>query len=299
MTEAGRASLRFAFAIAAFLGQIICASVPFADATPLPSAALAPTGTLEADLSPATQVSAWKSRLDRAAQDLTPMTGQWVTQDAVPGITWLQILLSALAVLTVAGVERSLHVLMRRAIRRRAANPATRESWLRRILESVPAPFALLVWVWGIGAALAILLADLSGRFSLVQLGLAWLLKIGNFAALFWFVFRLLKVVEIQLERWAARSESKWDSVLAILAGRALRWIVPLVAVIMLLPALRVSAGSEILLNQSASVAMILAIGFILVQLVNAVEEGVARRIPPSRWRTTSPREGSAPRPWC
>ena len=267
-------------AIAALLVLAILAFAPQVQAVDIPAAAPVRADTAVADQPVPLEASPWKARLDMAARKLAPTTGDWVLRDAVPRITWLQIALSGMLLLVVAAVERSLHALMRRHIRRQAAKAGTRGSWLRHILEGVLAPAALLIWVWGACAAIAILLADLVGGSSPVLLALTWLARIGSLAALFWLIFRMITVVETRLEQWAAKTESKWDAILALLAGRTLRWIAPLATVILLLPTLHASAGTEVIMNRGTSVTMILAIGFILVQLANAVAEGMMRGFP-------------------
>ena len=280
LTRAALAAPCSSAAIAALLVLAILAFAPLAQAVGIPAAAPVGADTAVADQPVPLEASPWKARLDLAARNLAPTTGDWVLRDAVPRITWLQIALSGMLLLVVAAVERSLRALMRRHIRRQAAKAGTRGSWLRHILEGVLAPVALLIWVWGACAAIAILLADLVGGSSPVLLALVWLARIGSLAALFWLIFRMITVVETRLEQWAAKTESKWDNILALLAGRTLRWIAPLATVILLLPTLHASAGTEVIMNRGTSVAMILAIGFILVQLANAVAEGMMREFP-------------------
>jgi hypothetical protein len=49
-------------------------------------------------------------------------------------------------------------------------------------------------------------------------------------------------MVEAQLMQWAAKGHSKWDDVIAAVAGRAMRWITPLVGVILQLSVVRMQA---------------------------------------------------------
>ncbi|HYP66884.1 MAG TPA: mechanosensitive ion channel domain-containing protein [Thiobacillaceae bacterium] len=256
----------------------VLVSATLAQAEDITPAVVRPADAVAADQTFPVQASPSKAGLDLAARELAPTVGNWAVHDAAPGITWLQILLAGVALLAATLLERSLHALMRRQIRRREADLDRRQSWFKPTVDAMLAPLALLIWVWGSYSALAILLADLAGTSAMVQTALVWLLEIGNFAALFWFIFRLADVVEAQLEQWAAKGQSKWDEVLAVVAGRAMRWITPVVGVILLLPMLGVSAGSQESLNQATGVLLILAIGFILAQLVDAVEEGVTRQ---------------------
>lgn len=246
-----------------------------ADSRPPPSL---PAVNAPVEVAPLVQASSWKPRLDLTASQLAPSLGQWVARDALPGITWLQVVLCGVVVLAVGIGERSLHALMRRQIRRQSEQVERRATPLGGMFKALLAPLALLIWVWGSYAGLAILLANFAGAASQVQAALTWLLKLGNAAALFWLVFRLIDVAEAQLGRWADKAEGKWNDIIASVAGRTLRWITPLIALIMLLPTLNLSAGTRQFMSQSTSVLLILAIGFILGQLVDALEVGARRR---------------------
>ncbi len=262
--------------IAVGLALLLGALPAVAQTTAAPPVQTQP-GTPAADQPAPAQPTPWQNTLQLADQALAPMAGDWVTHHALPGITWLQVLLCGLMVLAAAIAERIFNGLMRRKIRRHAEAGEKQASLLRQTLEAGLRPVGLLIWVWGGYAALSILLADLVG-FTTVLAGLAWLLRLGSFAALLWFLVHMMDVVEAQLEQWAAKSQTKWDDILALVVARAFRWITPLVAVILFLPTLHVSAGSHEFLNELASVLLILAIGFILAQLVDALADGVARQ---------------------
>jgi small-conductance mechanosensitive channel len=208
-----------------------------------------------------------------------------VNQRAVAGFTWGQLLLSVAVLALVAAAAHVLHWILRCQLRRQAGRApagadATRPGqapWLRLTLEALIPPLTLFIWVWGLYAAFATLLAQTEPeRWSSFVSGLlAWLRNAGEIAALFWFFFRMIRVVEVQLRKWTSQTQSKWDDVIVALVARALRLIVPLIGVILVVPTLDLPASSHQLFKQGASLLLIGAVGFILYQLVNSVEEAV------------------------
>ena len=80
-------------------------------------------------------------------------------------------------------------------------------------------------------------------------------------------------------------------------AGKSLRLILPMLALILGTPALAVSEGAQQIVQNAVSLALIGTIGFILVQFVDAMAQLVLSRysldVTPA-WRVVS-----TPRSWC
>ena len=231
-----------------------------------------------------TDAASESGRLSQAMDALAGIAGEWVRNDAVAGFAWGQLILSGAVLVLVAAIAELLRWVLHRAARRQEARAAqapadTRELqiWLKPVLMALIPPLMLFLWVWGVYAAFALLLAQTPpGHPPSLLLGLLrWLKKAGEVAALFWLIFRLILVVEGRLKEWAGTTESKWDDVIVALVVRALRLIVPLAGVILIVPALDLPASSHALFKQAASLVLIAAVGFILYQLVNAVEGAV------------------------
>jgi small-conductance mechanosensitive channel len=104
---------------------------------------------------------------------------------------------------------------------------------------------------------------------------LAWANQAGQVVALFWFLLRMIKVVESQLRRWTASTDSKWDDVIVVVVVKALKLIVPLIGIILVVPTLDLPMASHQLFKQGASLVLIGAVGFILYQIVQSVEVAV------------------------
>lgn len=212
------------------------------------------------------------------------VAGDWVANEAIAGFSWGQLVLSGGVLVLVAAAAQVLRWALRRIARRQHAQLSqtseqadTRTPWLKLTLESLLPPLTLFIWIWGVYAAFALLLAQPQPEQqpSFILGLLAWFRNAGEIAALFWFIFRMIRVVEAGLKQWTATTESKWDDVIVALLVRALKLIVPLVGVILIVPTLDLPASSHELFKQAASLGLIGAVGFILYQLVNAVEEAV------------------------
>ena len=244
-------------------------------------------------LAAASQVSAAAGAQDAAAEPATmehisegmaSIVGEWANEEAFAGVTWGQLLLCGCILIVVAIVAQLLRWILKRLARKKEAELAKvgeqetdRAPWFKLTLEALIPPLTLFIWTWGIYAAASLLLSDQpSGKWTnLLASLLNWLRNVGEIGALFWFIFREIRVVELQFRHWTRLTQSKWDDVLVVLVVRALRLIVPLAGVILVVPTLNLSDSSHQFLKQGASLLLVGIIGFILYQLVNAVEEAV------------------------
>jgi small-conductance mechanosensitive channel len=101
---------------------------------------------------------------------------------------------------------------------------------------------------------------------------------VGTLVGLAWLLARVARTLESLLRSLASRTAASWDDVMLPFAGRALRLILPLIALILGAPALTASAGVREILQNGVSLALIGVIGFILVQFVNAMAELILQR---------------------
>lgn len=248
----------------------------------------APTRLPPAAVSETAMNSPWSERLAQMERWLEPLFGSWLHREAFLGITWLQVLLAAAVLLGVAILWQILRGMMRGWIRKDSGGtPSTatappsvqneRPNWLKLTLDAALPPLTLLVWVWGAYAAASLLLAHLhsAARPSLLLRLVTWVRDVGDLGALFWWIFRMIRVVELQLKRWAGRTESKWDDIVAVLVVRGLQLVVPLVGVILILPTLRIPAAAQNFFQQGSSLVLIGAVGFVAYRLVSSVEDAI------------------------
>jgi small-conductance mechanosensitive channel len=232
----------------------------------------------------ATNAPAKNTRLEQALDAFAGLAGDWIRNEAIAGFTWGQLSLSgAVLVLVGTAAEVLRRILRRVAPQKEAKTTQVSEEakktvpWLKLVFEALIPPLMLFVWIWGVYAAFALLFirAQPEQPASFVLGLLGWLKNAGEIAALFWFIFRMIRVVEARLQQWTATTESKWDDVIVALLVKALRLVVPLAGVILVVPTLDLPASFQELFKQAASLVLIGAVGFVLYQLVNAAEEAV------------------------
>jgi small-conductance mechanosensitive channel len=87
-------------------------------------------------------------------------------------------------------------------------------------------------------------------------------------------------VIELHLNRAAGRTIGTWDDLLMPLAGRAVRRLMPLIALILAAPALAVSPGLHTVFSNAVSLLVIGGVAFLLVELLDTAEAAVLRQYP-------------------
>ncbi len=209
---------------------------------------------------------------------LEGVAGDWVHGEAVGGLTWGQWLGGVGCLVVVGAGIQLLRWLLRRVGQKRSAQEASEaggETWFKPTLDALVPPLTLYLWTWATYLAFGVLFAQVEAGRAPSMGWLGWLRDAGQIGAMFWFIFRMIQVVEARVKRWTAGTERKWDDVLVALVVRALRLIVPLAGGIMVVPTLDLPESSLGLLKQAASLVLIGAVGFILYQLVQAAEGAV------------------------
>jgi small-conductance mechanosensitive channel len=152
--------------------------------------------------------------------------------------------------------------------------------WIARGLSDAVPPIAFLLWLHGLHLVLTMLATDHSDDSWLAR-GIAildWLRGAGTLLGLAWLLARVARTLEALLRTFATRTEAAWDDVMLPFAGRALRLILPMLALILGTPALAVSPDAKALIQNGVSLALVGTIGVILIQFVNAMAELLLRR---------------------
>lgn len=154
--------------------------------------------------------------------------------------------------------------------------------WLSRGARAVLPALGLVVWIQAIHAILDFLLAEttLVDYTARGRAGLAWLYGVAMVLALCWLLARIGTVIEAFLTSLATRTRADWDDVMLPLAGRAVRRVLPVIALILAAPALAVSPALETIVRNGASLALIAMIAFVLFQVVEAAAALVLREHP-------------------
>ncbi len=203
-----------------------------------------------------------------------------VNLPGVSGGTWIVVALLLAAALAT-------HVVLSAVVRRfgrpsaAADTPAAERLAIGQALRRAVRPVALLIWVLAVHAVATALMRDLSGPWAAWAASAAgWLRGIGVIVSLVWLLSRLGHVVELHLNRAASRTAGTWDDLLLPLAGRAVRRLMPLIALILAAPALAVSPGLQTVFSNGVSLLVIGGVAFVLVELLDAAEAAVLRQYP-------------------
>jgi small-conductance mechanosensitive channel len=201
------------------------------------------------------------------------------------GVEWRTWFTGAAIMLLVAVAHVGLRWWTRRRERKQHEQPlAPGESpkaryWIARGLSDAVPPIAFLLWLHGLHLALKMLASDSDDSW--LGRGVAildWLRGAGTLLGLAWLLARVARTIEALLRSFATRTEAGWDDVMLPFAGRALRLILPMLALILGTPALAVSPDAKALIQNAVSLALVGTIGMILIQFVNAMSQLVLRR---------------------
>jgi small-conductance mechanosensitive channel len=158
-------------------------------------------------------------------------------------------------------------------------NPTARY-WIARGVRVAVPPLALLMWIHGLYFPLSTLLSGFAPAAISAQAAnvLLFLRGLGTILALVWLLVRISRTVDAWLLSFASRSRNAWDNAMAPFAGRTVRFALPLVAIILGVPALSVPAGLESVLQKGVSLILIGTIAFILIQFMNALATLLVKR---------------------
>jgi hypothetical protein len=162
------------------------------------------------------------------------------------------------------------------------AESAPARHWIARGLSEAVPPLAFMLWLHGLYLAVTTLLAGYpqAGWLPRTLAILAWVRGAGTLLGLAWLLSRAARTLDALLRSYSSRTEASWDDVLMPFAGRSLRLILPMFALILGTPALAVSKEAQGIIQNGVSLALIGTIGFILVQFANAMAQLVLRRFP-------------------
>jgi small-conductance mechanosensitive channel len=223
----------------------------------------------------------WAARLHELAARITPLTGRWAQDDLLPFVSGLQLLLSGGVLFLTAGLIVIAHFGARKAITSASRaplavpnQPAT-ASFLRMTLEQARAPLLVFLTIWGLYCALSILVFRVEPYGDTLLAILGWTKATAWVLDLFWFLFRLIRVLEGELTPWAHQTTRKWDFVLLSVGIRALRLILPLVAALLILPTLDLPERVHGAVSEAVSVVLIAFIGMVFCELANTAEKAI------------------------
>lgn len=142
--------------------------------------------------------------------------------------------------------------------------------WIRRATARLWPTLALLLWVHGLYLALTWWIAGIDDQALVAEAAtiLRWVYGLAIVGALVWIASRIGLLIEEFLVAWSGRAETAWDDLLLPLAGKAVRHALPLLALILAVPALAVSPALAQVMRNAISLLLIGLVAWILLQAV-------------------------------
>ena len=257
-------------------------------ATPSPTATESPAATIAqsvTDLS-AQRAAAERSKIYRAGRDYSEWLDQlaknsgsgFLQRNVFERVTWMRLLAAAAAlVLLSIFVWWFVWIVHRRAgeIQSKRA-----QSWLALSASALRKPFAFFLLMCGGGFALMPLATGIIGRPTRIfYVGtLTAVLYAGWIIAVLWLAFRIVLAIEKQMRQWADRTGSLIGKVIIPIAGHTFRMAVPLLAIILLLPLLRLPDEWTWVTQKGFGILLIVAFSVLIVRGINAVQTALLGR---------------------
>lgn len=177
-------------------------------------------------------------KIDEVGRGASRTFGRWINAKAFLDITWLKLIVCLLLLLLVLVVERIVSHVIRMRIQYPPEAIAPYEgNWIQLSLDALSRPLSLFIRVYGIYWAVSPLLSHLewsAGR-NYVHVVASGAANLGGTIALFWFIYRLMNVVDIRIRRWSTATRSSINDMLVPLVGKSLRIFIIVIGAIMII----------------------------------------------------------------
>jgi small-conductance mechanosensitive channel len=269
-----------------WLNASVGAAEPSASPSPSPSASPEVTLTQSVAELSAQRAAAERSQIYRAGADYSRWLDQvaknsgsaFLQRPVYDRITWMR-LLTCLGTLALLALLTGWFLWI---VRRRAGllQSKQEQSWIAVSASAIRKPLALFVWVVGGAFALMPVVNGIASRPTrLFWAGtLTAIVYAGEIVAFLWLVFRAALAIEKRMQLWAARTDSVLGKVIVPIAGHTLRLAVPLLGIILLLPLLKLPPEWAWVTQKAFGVLFIVAISFLIIRGVNAVQLALLSR---------------------
>jgi len=256
--------------------------------SPSPAGSGSPTGTLAQSVSQlsAQTAAVERSKIYKAGRDYSNWLDEiaknsgsaFLQRKVFDRVTWMR-LLAAIAALVVLSILSGLFLLV---VRQRAGEieSSRYQSTLALTLSALRKPAALFLWMC-IGAFACMPIAiGIKGRptrlFSVSAI--TAIIYAGWIIALLWLLFRGVRAVEKRMRQWADRSGTLVGKVTIPIVGHTLRWGVPLLGIILLLPLLRLPENWTWVTQKGLGILLIVALSVLIIRGVNAIQGALMSR---------------------
>ena len=163
-------------------------------------------------------------KIDQIEKAASRSLGEWVLAEVYPGVTWPRLVLFIVWLLLILLVDRLLRFIIGFRIQRlRKRNDA--RSYELTVLDALSKPLSLFIWAYGFYFSSSHLLVHMRYTYGVTRLPdlVAKGADIFGAIAVMWFLYRLVRVVDLPLTKWASSTDSKTDDMLVRMVGKALR----------------------------------------------------------------------------
>jgi small-conductance mechanosensitive channel len=151
--------------------------------------------------------------------------------------------------------------------------------WVSMSLDAVASPIVTLIWIQGLYLMAQLYVPGVAGASAAAwQVGLRWTYGLLLVFGLLWLMTRAGRAIETILIWQASRTHAEWDDAFLPLAGKTVRWVLPMLALILGAPALGVSPAAEEIISNGTSLAIIGVVAMIAFQVVTLAAQLVLRR---------------------
>ncbi|MDX9840542.1 MAG: mechanosensitive ion channel [Desulfobulbus sp.] len=208
--------------------------------------------------------------------ELAPLLGNWINRELAWGITWLKLLFCLALFVLILTVERLVRWLIKRRLRLEAAHSET-PGWYAILLRGLSRPLSLFLWVYGTYGALSPLFSHLNrpGPTEHLTYAIRWAADAGGTLAALWFLHRLLRLLDHQLNRWAQTQQRAVAMTVATLSRRfraPLNLLVLVVFARLVSPLFGFGPTLQTLIGQLFGILLIVVVTWLTVQGLNVLE---------------------------
>lgn len=208
--------------------------------------------------------------------------GNWVKSTAPFGITWVTLIACALLIVFVFIVERLLRALNRKLMRR-ISGEEMEVSFPELVLAALARPLSLCIWAYGLYVALTPLFQYFRGPdgTNLVQEAAHRVTNVAGSVIPFWFVFRLIGLVDDALGKKAQKTDHTYDQILSTLVHSWRRPLKILFLIVWVRIAVPLFGGPEILVtivNYGFAMALIGAVAWLIIRTTDILEDLILSR---------------------
>ncbi len=186
----------------------------------------------------------------------------------VEGLTVLRLGLTVAMILVLIGFRFLVDGWFVRWLKKTAEPPGSLPNLL---LKALHRPLVLMLWAFGLYAALWPVLDVIPGPWPLVR----WASHVADLIglwAVFGFVYRLVVLANRRITERAATSENRFERVLIPLVARVVRVVIPLLAILLTVPIIDFPESYSKLISSLITILVIGVITWMLLQAANACE---------------------------